>query len=152
RFPRETAGALLGMRDKGMSVQTVNDWLQAVRQFARWLSDNGRIERSPFTRLKPGNVRLDPRRRRGEFAPDEVGRRPPGAAATRTDFRGLAGRAGAVIYRVALGTGFRSDELAALVPAGFALDADPPTSSLPPEHTKNRQGACQPLPADLAAD
>lgn len=38
---------------KKRSIQTTNDWLQAVRQFCRWLVANDRMEREPFGRLKP---------------------------------------------------------------------------------------------------
>src|SRR5437764_10240014 len=57
-----------------------------------------------------------------------------------------------MLYRAAVGTGFRAAELAALVPDFFDLDATPPAIILPAEHTKNRKGACQPLAAALVAD
>ena len=75
----------------GASVQTANDWLQAVRQFARWLAANSRIERDPFARLKPGNAKVDVRRRRGEFTSDEVTKLLATVAASPDAFRGLAG-------------------------------------------------------------
>ncbi len=134
------------------SIQTSNDWLQAVRQFARWLVANDRLARDPFARLKPMNAKLDARRRRGEFTPEEVGRLLTAATGSETVFRfTMTGRDRAMLYRAALGTGFRAAELAALTPAHFALDATPPTVTLPPEASKNRKGAVQPLPADLAA-
>lgn len=155
--PDMTADALeafllkLRTREK-RSVQTANDWLQAVRQFVRWLVANDRLDRDPFARLKPGNVKLDQRRRRGEFTPAEVAKILTAAAASPVTFRRvLTGPDRAMIYRVALGTGFRCAELAALVPDHFDLTATPPTVTLPPEASKNRKGAVQPLPADLAA-
>lgn len=57
-----------------------------------------------------------------------------------------------MLYRVAVGTGFRAAELAALVPEFFDLDGFPPAIILPPEFTKNRKGAVQPIPADLVGD
>jgi integrase len=118
---------------------------------ARWLADNGRIDRSPFARLKPMNVRLDTRRRRGELTPTELG-----ALLTATDSNGtvfgLRGSDRAMLYRVAVGTGFRAKELRALLPDCFDLAAIPPAVILPAEASKNRKGAVQPLSDDLAAD
>jgi len=47
-------------------------------------------------------------------------------------------------------TGFRAGEVASLKPDSFALDAEPPVALLPARITKNRQGATQPLPPDVA--
>lgn len=152
RFPREAVWTLRGLKDRGRSSQTSNHYLQAVRQFARWLTDNGRIDRSPFARLKPMNARLDQRRRRGELDPAELGVLLVAAGASGATVRGLAGPDRVMLYRVAVGTGFRAAELAALVPAFFDLDATPPAVVLPAELSKNRKGAVQPIPAGLAAD
>src|SRR5204862_1432763 len=46
---------------------------------------------------------------------------------------GLAGLDRAVLYAVAGASGFRAGELATLTPESFALDADPPTVTLPAE-------------------
>ena len=144
---------LLDLRVKvGRSIQTANDWLQAVRQFCRWMVANDRLDRDPFARLKPGNVKLDQRHRRGEFTPDELARLLRAAASSPVTFRRTLTGADRVVYRVALGTGFRAAELAALVPDNFDLAATPPAIALPPEFSKNRRGAIQPIPADLAAD
>lgn len=153
RCPRATVDALRELKSRrGRSTGTSNHYLSAVRQFARWLAENGRIDRSPFTRLNPLNARLDTRRRRGELTPLEVSRLLTTAATNRSTFRALSGPARAMLYRVALGTGFRASERAALVPRFFDLDAPPPAVVLPAEFTKNRNGAVQPLAADLAAD
>ena len=142
---------LLDLREKQeRSVQTSNDWLQAVRQFVRWVISNERLDRDPFARLKPGNAKLNPCRRRGEFTVAEIGKFLDTAASSTTKFRGLAGTDRWMLYRVALGTGFRAAELAALVPDYFDLDSNPPTVILPAEFTKNRKGAVQPLSIELA--
>src|SRR5262249_60113059 len=89
---------------------------------------------------------------RGGVGRAEWGGLRAGAGGGRTTVRGLAGRDRAMLYRVAVGTGFRPAELAALVPDFFDLDATPPAVVRPPEHTKNRKGAVQPIAAGLAAD
>lgn len=144
---------LLNLREKHKrSVQTSNDWLQAVRQFVRWMIANDRLDRDPFARLKPGNARLNVRRRRGEFAVEEVGKLLAATAGSEAVFRGLCGSSRCILYRVALGTGFRAAELAALVPDYFDLTANPPVVVLPAEFNKNRKAATQPLSDELATE
>ncbi len=152
RFPRAAVETLRDLKDRGCSAQTSNHYLQAIQQFARWLMDNGRIDRSPFTRLKPLNARLDQRRRRGELSPSELGRLLAVTAAGGIKFRGLTGADRVMLYRLAVGTGFRAAELAALVPEFFDLNATPPAILLPAELSKNRKGAVQPVAAGLASD
>ena len=152
RFSRATVETLRGLKDHGCSSQTSNHYLQAVHQFARWMADNGRMVRSPFTRLKPMNTRLDVRRRRGELAPAEMGNLLVTAGISTTEYRGLSGTDRAMLYRVAVGTGLRAAELAAVTPNHFDLDATQPAVILPAEFTKNRKGAVQPLPATLIVD
>src|SRR5262249_4510881 len=49
-----------------------------------------------------------------------------------------------------MGTGFRADELASLLPTSFDLDAEPPTVVCRAGYTKNGKTATQPLPAEIA--
>ena len=149
-FPRATVETLRA-KYQGKAIGTTNDWLQAIRQFARWMIPN-RITQDPFVRLKPGNVKLDTRRRRGELSPEELTALLTVATASQNPFRDLSGRDRAMLYRVAVGTGFRTSELAALIPDYFDLTGTRPVVILPAEHSKNRKGANQPIGAILAAD
>ncbi len=133
-----------------LSVQTTNDWLQAIRQFCRWMVANGRMERDPFTRLKPGNVKADVRLRRGEFTDAECRKLIATAEGSLEDFREISGPARAMLYRVALNTGYRVKELASLTPDSFDLDAKTPAIVLAAEFTKNRCEAVQPISTVLA--
>lgn len=151
RLPRATVEAIIAARPTALSVQTVNHWLQAAKQFGKWMVENDRIERNPFIRLKPGNARTDQRHRRGELTLDEVSALLSTVGVSRVDFRGLTGLDRAILYRMALGSGFRRAELAALTPEAFDLDSTQPTATLAPEHTKNRKGVIQVLPRTLAA-
>jgi excisionase family DNA binding protein len=152
RFPRSTVEFLRGLKLRGRCTQTSNHYLQAMRQFARWLADNGRIDRCPFARVKPLNVNVDLRRRRGELSPSERTALFAAAAASEGSVRGLVGANRVMLYRVAIGTGFRASELASLVPEFFELSEEPPAIVLPAEYTKNRKGAVQPISSVLAAD
>ena len=134
---------------QGRSIQTANDWLQAFKQLIRWMVANQRLDRDPLTRLKAGNVRLDSRHRRGELTSEEVTKLLE-ASTTQAPFRGINGTDRVLLYKVALGTGFRVTELASLTPEQFNLDATPPMVVLQPGNTKNRQGATQPIAQWLA--
>ena len=142
---------LHGLRTTGdLSIQTTNDWLQAIRQFCRWMVANGRMERDPFMRLKPGNVKTDVRLRRGEFTDAECSKLLATAEGSKGDFRGIFGPARAMLYRVALNTGYRVSELASLTPDSFDLEANTPAIVLAAEFTKNRSEAVQPISTELA--
>lgn len=56
----------------------------------------------------------------------------------------------AMIYRVAMGTSFRAEELRSLTPECFRLDDDP-TITVKAAYTKNGEEAVQPIPRSLAA-
>ena len=55
-----------------------------------------------------------------------------------------------MLYDLALGTGFRAEELATLTPERFDLDADPPTVIVSAGYAKNGREAVQPIAVGLA--
>ena len=136
-------------KEEGRSVQTSNDYLQAVKQFVHWLVDNDRLDRSPFARLKGGNVKLDRRHDRRDLPPAELTKLLTVSRVSTKTFRGLTGEDRFHLYLTACGTGFRTSELAALTPDAFDLDATPPTATLRAEDTKNKKSATQPLPPEV---
>jgi len=156
-FPRDLAAApveqfLHAFREiDGRSVQTSNDHLQAIKQFARWMIDNDRLPKNPFARLKPGNVATDERHRRGELTDAEIGMLLATTLASPDTFRGLTGADRVAIYRAALGTGYRAEELSRVTAEGCSLAGPNPTITLPAADTKNKRPAVQPISFDLAA-
>ena len=66
-------------------------------------------------------------------------------------FRYLTGPARAILYLVAVSTGYRSGELAKLTPTHFDLDADVPLVRMKGKHTKKKKPAEQPLPPGVIA-
>jgi len=134
-----------------LSIQTTNDWLQAVRQFCRWMVANSRMERDPFTRLRPGNVKAGLTLRRGEFSEKEYHGLIAMAETRQAAYRGLDGPARAMLYRVAVNTGYRVKELASLTPDSFDLEARTPAIILGAEFTKNGTAAVQPISNELVA-
>jgi Phage integrase family len=73
------------------------------------------------------------------------------AAQTGPEAGNLTGPDRAILYALALGTGFRAKELGTLTPERFNLDSDTPTVVGKSCYTKNGKEAVQPLSASLAA-
>src|SRR5262249_41875198 len=127
RFIAEIEGSaverfLAQLREQeNLGIQTVNFYLQAVKQFARWLMLERRTNDNPLVHLRAGNVRCDIRRQRRELSDGEISRL---LAATRTGAvrACLTGEQRFMLYVVALGTGLRASELASLEPRSFNLD------------------------------
>jgi integrase len=141
---------LADRRKDGMSVQTSNFYLSAVKGFCRWLVRDRRLSDSPLTHLQGGNVKLDRRHDRRELTASELRGVLEAAQSSAAVFRGLTGPDRFALYATACGTGFRASELASLTPESFDLAATPPTATVAAGYTKNKKTVVQPLPSDLA--
>jgi len=150
RFPQATVLALHTRLSRGSGTQTSAYYLREAKSFCRWLVRDRRTPENPLAHLQGGNVKLDRRHDRRELAHAEVGRLIAAALASQQPYRGLTGVDRAILYAAALGTGFRSSELASLHPEAFELESDLPTVKLEAAHAKNRQEVIQPLPRGLA--
>jgi hypothetical protein len=62
----------------------------------------------------------------------------------------MSGADRAMLYRLAVGTGFRAGELRSLSPETFRLGDDPPTVKVPAAYSKRRRDDLQPIRPDLA--
>jgi integrase/recombinase XerC len=150
RYPRETAIALASRLGQGASVQTTNFYLQAVKQFCRWMVKDRRMADNPLAHLSGGNVRTDRRHDRRELTEEELRSLLSATRASERSFRGLSGPDRFHLYATACGTGFRASGLASLTPESFDLYADIPTVTLSAQGNKSRKLKVQPLPPDVA--
>jgi hypothetical protein len=126
RFPRLTVEALRDRLSRGMSVQTVNFYLQAIKQFCHWLVRDRRMGENPMAHLQGGNPKTDRRHDRRDLDADELRRLLTAARQSERTFRGLTGSDRFHLYAAACGTGFRASALASLTPESFELSADLP--------------------------
>ena len=114
---------------RGISAQTFNFYLQAVKQFCRWLVKDRRAADNPLAHLGGLNVKTDRRHDRRALSVDEM-RRLLHAVRNGPDRTGrsrrMTGPERAILYQLAMETGFRSSELRSLVRASFDLDGAPP--------------------------
>ena len=143
------AGASKRSRKRGASLQTCNHYLRAIKQFTRWLWRDGRAREDQLTHLSGFNVQLDRRHDRRALTDDELAWLIQGAEQGPAAY-GMTGPNRAILYEVAVGTGFRANELRNLVPESFDLDTDPPTVTVEAAYSKHRRKDVQPIRRDLA--
>jgi integrase len=132
------------------SARTANHALAAAKAFARWLERSGRIKESPrgISALRPyPQGKAERRRLRRALSPAEVESllaaaeaAPPIVAQRPSKSRHLqeliSGPDRAMVYRIALGTGFRASEIASLTPESFALEGGSPTVTIRAGYSK----------------
>ncbi|WP_169979485.1 tyrosine-type recombinase/integrase [Tautonia rosea] len=143
--------ALAVLRTEGRSTETINAHLRAAKGFSRWLWKVARRIRddalAPLSLMSAESDRRHERRALSEAEAVALIQ----AAERGGLVGGMTGRDRAMLYRVALGTGFRAGELRSLTPEGFRLDSDPPVIVCEAAYAKNRRKAEQPITNALAA-
>jgi integrase/recombinase XerD len=155
--------AALGRLKQRRSARTCNHAMNAVKAFARWLEHSHRIKEVPrgLAALRPYNEKEDRRRVRRAMAKLEIDRLLAAAEAGPARIVSRAGRGGkvtarlsgperAALYRLAMGTGLRADELRTLTPERFHLEGDRPTVTVLACYSKNGREAVQPITRELA--
>ena len=133
------------LRKDGRGTETVNHYIRAVKGFSRWLWRDGRARDHHLAHLATSSSEGDRKHMRRALTEDEAGRLVQAAEAGPAAGN-LPASDRAMLYAVALSTGFRADELRSLTPERFDLAGDRPTATVPAAYTKNGKLACQPLP------
>jgi integrase len=133
----------------GISNQTSNFYLQAIKQFCRWMVRDGRVSESPVDHLTGLNVKLDRRHDRRNLSAKEL------SAILEVTMNGpirhkLDGRSRAMLYRAAMETGLRRKELKSLRPCDIDFESTPPSIVVHPTNTKNRRPTVQTIRRELA--
>jgi integrase len=156
---QEALGRLKAVR----SARTCNHALGAVKAWAAWLHDAGRLAEVPrgLRKLAKYNEEADRKRVRRALTPEQLDlliaatEAGPTIVATRPG-RGqrpsgmLTGLDRAILYRLAAGTGFRANELRTLTPECFRLDGEDPSVVVRAAYAKNGREAVQPIRRELA--
>ena len=144
-----TLGYLADRRAAGLSVGTTNGYLAALREFCRWIERTERAPRNPLPGLALQNAAADRRRVRRALSEDELAALL-NAAEKGPPILGLAGPERAILYRLAVETGFRAAELRSLKIEDLDLDAATPTATIRAGYSKRRREDVQPLRRDFA--
>ncbi len=136
--------------EDGFNQETINHYIRAVKAFSRWLWKDKRAREHNLAHLATSNPNGDRRYIRRPLTPEEAARVIE-AAEQGPEVMGMTGPDRAMLYMVALGTGFRAmRELRPLTPERFNLDADPPTITVRAGYAKNGKEAVQPIAQSLA--
>ena len=136
--------------DLGRSLRTCNSYLQCVKSFTRWMYRDKRTSDDPLVVLQLFNAETDPRHMRRELTEEELTYLLSFVEGHTLRTHNLAGPDRAIVYRIALGTGFRAKELRSLTPESFALNDQPPTVTVDAASSKHRRRDVQPIRQDLA--
>jgi len=116
---------LRNYHDGGRSARSVNARRQSVRGFSRWSVSSGRLASDPLAGV-PRMSEHEPTYQRRALSDDEIVRLIR-ATEQGPERLSLHGSSRAMLYKVAIGTGFRAGELDSLSLASFNLEGDPPT-------------------------
>lgn len=131
---------------KSLSNQTMNQYIKAIKQFCRWMVQDGRAGESPVENLQELPVVPTFERRAG--TPDELRTLLQVAQSAPRRFR-LAGNERAVLYRFAAETGLRAKEIRELKVSNFDFDRRVVVARA--GCTKNKDKAVIPLREETAA-
>jgi site-specific recombinase XerD len=96
--------AMQALRDDGLSQQSINHHIRAIKGFSRWLWSDGRAREHHLAHLATASAESDRRHVRRLLSPDEA-TRVIQAAEVGPDAGGLSGPNRAILYALALGTG-----------------------------------------------
>jgi len=129
---------LARLRRAGLSAQTHNHYLKAIKQFTRWLARERRIQHDPLAHLSRLNVKLDRRHDRRALSQEEFARLIE-AARNGKPIEGISGPDRAMMYVLAAWTGFRKGEIGSLTLRSLRLDDDSPTATVAACYSKRRR-------------
>jgi integrase len=121
-----------------------NHYYQSLKQFCKWLSKEQKLGPSPLVELQAKRkVKVKPNKR-DRVQPDELVKLIDTAEKSTVEIEGVDGPTRAMLYRLAVFTGFRRGELASLRPSSFKL-TEQPFVTVAAAYTKNGDPASQHL-------
>jgi integrase len=125
-------------RIRRLSNQSSNYYLQAVQQFARWMVKNKRATSSVVDDLSPLNAAVDRQRHRRALSIDEL-RHLLAVTLTGPESFGVSGTERAMLYRLAVESGLRSNELRSLTRSSFRFGSKLTTVIVEAVNSKRRR-------------
>lgn len=144
---------IASLRDgkNGIGATTFNYYLQAAKQFCKWMCQDRRASESPLEHLKCETVRkvIDEEHPRRALEIDELRRLLEVTKAGIKRF-GMTGYERYLLYRLSAETGLRAKELRSLKICSF--DFDNLIVRVSGANTKNKREAVQPLRLDTAEE
>jgi len=141
-------GRLQTVERDSASTQTKGYYLKACRQFTRWMVTDRRAAEDPLRHLKAQAV-IEQTHKRRSLEPDDIRRLLEATQAAGRRF-GMDGHQRALLYRLAIETGLRADELRSLKVSSFDLDRY--TVTVEAAYSKHRREDTVPLRKNTAAE
>jgi integrase len=136
--------------ENNTSLETCNHYMRSMKSFARWMLLNERLYRNPLESLTILNTRTDRRHDRRPLAMDEFIRMYE-AAKTGPPVEGISGHDRAMLYLLAVWTGYRKGELGSLTLRHFiGLDTETPMITVRANYSKRRRDDSMVLHLDIA--
>lgn len=136
--PSRVQRFLADLRASGLSVQTSNHYLRAIKQFSRWLVRDRRSGDDPLAYLAMMNVKVDRRHDRRALSPDEFSRLID-AANVGPPIESITGPDRAMMYVLSAWTGYRKSEIGRFTLRSLQLDDDPPTATVQAAYSKRKR-------------
>ena len=150
----EKALGALVVNNRPAKTQTKNHYLTCIKAFCNWMVQDQRAMRSPIEHLRRQPV-TDNRERRAVRVEEMLALIAAAEAGDDWEWGGgkratnhpkrISGPERALLYRLAVETGLRRNELASLTRASFKLDESNPSVRVESGRAKNRKVAVQPL-------
>ena len=135
-------------RRNGMSIQTSNHYVRAIKEFSRWLVRSKRTAQDALAELRILDAKADRRHERRPLTEDEFARLVD-AAFAGSEIEGVSGIDRAMMYVLAAWTGYRRAELASLTLRSFDFENTPATVTIKAAYAKNRREDRTPLHPEL---
>jgi len=136
-------------RGQGLSIRSSNFYLQAIKQFCRWLVADNRTAENPLAYLAGQNPKTDIRHARRALSIDELDRLITSTLKGQ-EHSNMTGRKRAMLYTFAVTTGLRAGELASLTWQSFNLNDSTPSVTVLAAYSKHRRDDTLPLRCDIA--
>jgi len=130
-----------------LSPRSKQHHVRAIKQITKWLATERALAADPLANLSIKNIREIKHRR--ALTPDEAGYLIEWVSARGGDAYNLSGPERALIYRLALETGLRRNEIRSLKRTSFDFEAR--TVRVDSAYTKNRKAAVLPVKAATMA-
>jgi len=140
---------MVALQKEGLGPKTINLYLSSGKAFFNWLHGDGRISENPLTVIAKMNQAVDVRRRRRALSTEELRWLLRTTEAGDTAYT-MTGPARAMLYRLAVETGLRHNELYTLRRLSFDLDGEPATVFVAAGDSKHRRDDTLPLRPELA--
>ncbi len=133
---------------KKFRIKTSNYYLAAVKHFVKWIGK--RSGENPLAELRPLNTNTENRRQRRALSSDAIPRLID-AAHSGPAIQCVSGVDRAMLYILAIWTGYRCRELASINKRSLNFHGQPATINVPAAYSKRRKKEAIPLHPELVS-